>query len=208
MKHLLIYILLLFLFSCTDKTQDIEDIKTCYNTYNEALKNADGNKAVENVDKNTLAYYDKVLKKAISADSIEIMNMPTIDKITVLSIRQSISKDNILSFTAKDLFVNAINEKILAKNSTDELVISKVLVKSISANTEMLFQGEKLPFTFRFNKEDNAWKFDVTSLFDFAESGFKQAVASSGMTENELIIMAIEESSIDNPKNDLWNPLQ
>ena len=60
---------------------------------------------------------------------------------------------------------------------------------------------------FVFNKEDGAWKVDLTSIFPITDGALKKVVANSGLSEDEFIFKALEMVSGDAVADDIKEPL-
>lgn len=210
----------LFLFGCSNndsqvsekssmQVQNQEDlVKEAFNNYKSSILNDKGKDAVNYVDTNTIKYYEKILELVKNANHKEISSLSLLDKVMVVLIRHTISKEDILSFDGRKLLIYAIENGMVGKDSVMNNSIGKVSVDQNFAKGEMLVNGKKSSVYSHFYKENGVWKVDLTSIFDVSNMAFKKMVEESGETEDDFIFLIIESSSGKKPNSNIWEPLK
>lgn len=211
MKHFTrITFLALFLIPTLVTAQQTEEqlVKKTFETYKSAILNDKGEEAVEQVDAKTINYYGDILDKVKTADSLTVDKFTLMDKLMVLIIRHRISKDEILTTNGKQLLVTAIKMGMVGKSSVMNNEVGVVKVNGNFATGELLVQGQKTPLAFEFNKENGAWKLDLTAVFPAGEAAFRQMVKQSGEPENAYLLSLIELTSGKEPGAEVWVPMK
>lgn len=206
MKYLLLPIMLLL--SVYSYAGEEEKVKECYGNYKEAIMNDDGAKVVPLVSNGTVKYYDDLLNMVHTYDSTKVAELGLMDKMSVLAIRHKAEAETIKGMkNGKDLLIYAIDNGMVGKESIPQLEIGKITVDGNDAQGEISVQGQTAPFPFRFKKEDGNWKFDVVSLTKAAAPQMQQAVAQSGMAENDFVMFILEYTNGKKPDNTIWQPV-
>ncbi len=215
-----IVVLSLFLFGCSNNTSQINEessiqvqnqedlVKEAFNNYKSSILNDKGKDAVNYVDTNTIKYYEKVLELVKNADRKEISSLSLLDKLMVVLIRHTISKEDIFSFDGRRLLIYAIENGMVGKDSVMNSSIGKVSIDENFAKGEMLVNGKKNSVYFHFYKESGVWKVDLTSIFDVSNMAFKKMVEKSDQTEDDFIFLIIESSSGKKPNSNIWEPIK
>src|SRR6266542_1557343 len=208
MKALLIFTMTWLIISCNGQTKDdAKDIKDCFAGYKSSILENKGDEAIKWVDKNTLNYYGKMLQLAISADSKTVSNLGILDKMTVLTVRHRIPKEEVLKMKGNSFFTYAINSGMVGKNSVMTLEIGDIEISGNLAKGQLVVNGQKAPLYFQFNKENDKWKIDITSIFPASIIGLKQVIKNNGLTENEFILNALRGLTGKEADVSIWKPL-
>lgn len=202
-----LFVLVLFSNFSFAQTLESDDIRKSFNDYKAAILVSDGNKAVTYVDGNTIAYYDKILENTLNSDSLGISNLEMIDRVVILMVRQSTTVSELETMDGNSLFVYAVDNGLVGKNSVQNNAIGKVDVNGDSAKATLTMNGESTETAFDYHLQDGTWKIDLTSIFPEAEIAFKSLAKSSGKSENEYIMMVIQFVTNEKPKPNIWQPL-
>lgn len=211
MKHFtrtaLLAVLLIPTLTFAQQTEE-QQVKKTFDDYKSAILNDKGEEAVEKVDTKTITYYGDILEKVKTADSLTIDKLSLMDKLMVLIIRHRISKEEIMTTNGKQLLVTAIKMGMVGKSSVMNNEVGAVKVNGNFATGELLVRGQKTPLSFEFNKENGAWKLDLTAVFPAGEAAFRQMVKQSGEPENAYLLSLIELTSGKEPGADVWVPVR
>jgi len=209
-KSLLALLFIVLLYSCVSPNYDNEQIKQCFNKYKAAILNKDGTKGVECVDSMTLNFYSATLYKIINFDSVPIANEPTINKYTILKVRQIFTEDSIMQMDGKSLLRILMDKGFAGNNNIDKYELGNIEIDNDSAIVEKIIEGRKSPFTFRFNKEKSNWKLSVFSAreHDTYNRGIQQAILKSKLSEDNFILNYIENNSGSMLKKNIWHPIK
>ena len=179
-------------------------VKASFDRYKQAILNDRGEEASECVDSRTIKYYDQMLDLVKNADSAKVNSSSIIDKIMVFSIRHRATRDEILSFDGKSLFVYAIKKGMVSKNSVSNVTISEAMVDGDFAKAQLISQGQAVPIYFHFYREGGNWRINLTSLFPMTNGLFKKMVTDSGQEENEYLFSLLEILTGKRPSEEIW----
>lgn len=207
----LVSLLLLFsaVSACKATAQDDKTlIKNCFEGYKAAILEDRGKDALKFVDSKTISYYSGILEKVKKYDSAQIEQTPIIDKLTILMLRHRATKEEIMKLDGKTLLVFAIGRGMVGKNSVQKNGIGEVVVTGNSGTGQIVVDGNATPLKFAFNKEEGAWKLDLTSIFPASNIAFKNAIKESGQNENEYLFYMLEMTTEKEPTAEIWKPLE
>jgi hypothetical protein len=207
-NYFILFLTLLIITSCYGQKKQERLVKNSFNSYRSAILNDKGEEAADQVDSRTISYYSEILEKTKSADSTTVNSFNIMDKLMVFSIRHRATKEEILSFDGRGLFIYAIKEGMVGKNSVANNNIGEVIVDGNFAKGQFISNGKKAPFYFHFYKENKKWKVDLTSIFPVATLAFKKMVDDSGQNENEYLFMLLEMITGEKPGNEIWLPIK
>jgi hypothetical protein len=187
-----------FFNSCSSSINDNELIKKCFAKYKLAILAKDGKSGVECVDSATINFYSSTLYKVIKFDSLQIEKLPTIDKYTILKIRQNFPQDSIVQMDGKSLLLSLINKGFAGNSNIAEYELGNAKIINDSAIVEKVINGKRTPFIFRFRKEAKSWKLCTFSAFEQIgyNWGIKNAIVKSKLSEDSYILNYIETTSV------------
>jgi hypothetical protein len=183
-------------------------VRKAFDNYRSSILTDRGEDAVTYVDSNTIAYYNDILHSARTSDSLAVDSMNVLDKLMVLSIRYRTPKKDLKSFDGRSLLVYAIKEGMVGKSSVQNIEIGDVEMHGDVAKGYMMSYGEPSPLYFEFNKEDEAWKIDLTSIFSVSVVAFDRMIKESGQSENEYFEHILKLITGKDSLNPMWQPLK
>jgi len=201
-------IALLLVTSCFGQEEEENLVRTSFQNYKSAILNDRGEEAVEFVDRRTISYYSEILEKTIHSDSASVDAMNIMDKLMILIIRVKTTKEDLLDFNGRELLVYAINEGMVGKNSVMNNDIGTVEIEGDYAKGQLMSNGEATPVYFIFNRENDNWKVDLTSIFELSSKAFQQMQQQSGMNENEYLLAIITILNGEEPANEIWHAIK
>jgi len=210
MKQTLIALTLLLTWTVSTYGQKSEEklVRKSFDNYKSSILNDKGEEAVKYVDSRTIKYYSDILELVKTADSSKVGKLSILDKLMVFSIRHRTSKEDVLSFDGKTLFVFAIKSGMVGKNSVANSSIGDVTIDSLFAKGQFIANGNKAPLYFHFYKEEQLWKIDLTSLFPISTTAFKKMADDSGQNENEYLFSLLEMITGNKPNSQIWQPIK
>jgi hypothetical protein len=179
-------------------------VRKAFENYKSAILNENGEEAFKYINSGTANYYTYIIDLIKTADSTKIDSLSLLDKITVFSVRHRASKEEIIGMDGKSVFVYAIENGMIGKNSVENNKIGGIAINNEFATGQLIVNGQKTPFNFHFYKEMNEWKVDLTSIFPVTEKAFKQVVAASGEKENDYIFNLLDLLTGKKPGSEIW----
>lgn len=206
----LLFTIILLLYSSSILAGEKEDaVKTSFNNYTAAALAKQGNIAAKYVNSKTIVYYDTILSKTMSADSIALEELNMMDRFTVLTLRFHTGRENFVQMkNGKDLFAYLINEGMTGMNYSMENMLGKVEIEGNTARAQFVSNGEESGYDFLFDHEDGIWKLDIYQMITDALPEMEEEAQKQEMTEDQFILHMIETLLGRNPGVDLWQPLE
>lgn len=187
--------------------EEVTAVRASFEGYKQAILGQAGEKSVGFVDRNTLAYYQKMRDLALRGDQETIRALSTVDKLFVLSIRHRISPEEVELMTGESLFVYAVNQGWIGKASVINNEVGDITVSGTHATGVHLSRGKATPLKFVFQRENGKWKLDLTSIMPAADQAFKQVIRESGLDEDEILITILESVSGKKVADTVWDPM-
>jgi hypothetical protein len=209
MKNTFSFLLLISFVQAFAQTESNDKlVKKTFNNYKKAILEDKGAEASEWVDSKTLSFYDRMLKISLHGDSVSVQKLDFLEKLTVLMVRHRVPVNELLSMSGKDFFIYAIDQGMVGKGSVMTIDIGDVKITDNFATGQMLANGKPTPLNFGFNKENNTWKVDLTSIFPASNAGLNKMIADEGMTDIEYIFNALEMLTGRPVEDSIWKPLK
>ena len=207
MKRVLIIISFFFpTIAVIAQINEEELIRENYDTYRTYLHDRNGKEAVKYVDSNTIKYYGDILELVKSADSLKVESLPIFDKIMVLTIRGKIPKEDILKFNGTTLFTYAVDNGMIDKASAKNLAVGDITIEKYFAKGQIVANGIESPYFIQFNKEDELWKYDLTSSFTIGITALHKLVEELG--EKGFIRIMLSANPKNNQYRNVWKPIK
>jgi len=181
-------------------------IEQAYSDYKNAILNDEGEEAAKYVDSRTMAYYVDILENTRTADSIAVESLGIMDKMMVFLVRHRTEEKLLKSFDGRQLFVHAVEEGMVGKESVAQSDIGKITIDNNFAKAQVINGGRRMPIWQHFYKENGQWKLDLTSLFPAAEFPFHKGLQQMDQDENEFIFMLLQLTTGEEPGPEIWEP--
>ena len=204
-ENLAILFFLMLTFTIAAQLTEEELLKKNFDSYISVLSKARGMEAVNYVDSHTIPYYNDIAELARDVDSLKIETLPLLDKIMVLATRHRVSKENLLKYDGKELFIYAIDHRMVDTFSSTNLRLGTVSIENDSAKAQMIVLGVGYPLYLNFYKEGGQWKYDLTSSFDVGVHVLKKYADEFG--EKLVIKMVLNADHQNKPSPNIWRPL-
>lgn len=178
----------------------------CYEKYNKAIINGDGEEAIKYLDSRTFDYYGNMLEKALYADKESLSRESFVNRMMILQIRHMIPLENVLNMDAKNLLIYAINNDWIGKKYVVGVKVRNVKIEGNFAVADSYKDNVRMP-KYSFYYEKDQWKFNLTSLVTMIDPALKKEIIETGLSENEFILFALETLSGKSVLEDIYIPL-
>ena len=188
--------------------QDTALIKACFTGYKDAILSDRGKEAVAFVDSRTVKYYADILQKTKTLDSTGVDKLPIMDKLTILMLRHLATKQEIMQLDGRSFLVYAIERGMVGKTSVQQISIGAIKITDDMATGQVMVGETLTPLTYKFYKEEGAWKMDITCVLPEGNAALKKVIQDSGQPENEFLQMVIENVTGTASVNNIWKPIQ
>lgn len=202
-----IVVLLLITSFCFAQTASQTAVVQAFENYKASILEDRGEEAVKYVDSKTIQYYGDILELVKTADSAKVSSLSLLDKLMVFSIRHRTTRENILSFDGKKLFVYAIKSGMVGKSSVASNSLGEVVVDNNFAKAQFISNGKVASFYIHFYKEELQWKMDLTSIFDISNTAFTKVFEQTGQSQNEYLFSLLEMITGKKVGAEIWQPV-
>ena len=210
MKRILIFLTVVFCLPgiCLAAESDIEGITKCYENYVIGIINNDAQMAYESIDRNTKAYYDRILEMAIHLDAKSTKKLSLLNKSMVLLARHGVEKQKLLKMNGADFFKYAVIKDWIGSQSDRGQRITNVDIDNNIASSNIVKDGQISTFGYVFYKEADGWKIDLTSIMPFVERELKKQLLKQQIDDDDFIFQMLEAISGKKVSKKIWKPLK
>ena len=109
--------------------------------------------------------------------------------------------------TGESLFVHAVNQGWIGKESVINNDIGDITVSGTHATGVHVSEGKASPFKWVFSLENGKWRLDLTSMMPIGDQALKQVIRESGFSEDEFLTTVLESVSGKKVADTVWDPL-
>lgn len=195
-------------FGCASDGQKAIEV---FDAYFAAVEQADGEAAVSYVSQSTIDYYQSLIDLSLDATEPETRALAIADKVTVVMIRHRLPAEVIRSMNGRALFVHAVDNGWVGKQSMDRFKNSgftmQIEIKGKRAWAYMTnADGAKSDRILAFTQEDG-WKLDVLFTLEASAPAMKRKIAASGVDEDVFAGMVAGAKSDMVVTEKVWQPI-
>jgi hypothetical protein len=183
-----------------------ELIRQAFLTYKAAILQHQGQSAVPLVNRATLQYYAQMKAIALEGQEKEVRQLTPVNKTMVLILRHRVPVGDLRGMTSEELFIHAVNQGWIGKNSVLDSDIGELRVFGNDASAEYVKGGKPTPLKYRFTKEDGKWKIDLTAVMPMADQAMSMLIKKADLDEDTFIISIIESVSGKKVLPTIWQP--
>jgi hypothetical protein len=181
-------------------------VERAFAAYKAALVKRDGARAVSAISSNSLAYYDRMRKLALSASRNELDALEGTARWLVLGLRHQAPPRLLESWTPGDLVAYAVDVALVSDTEVAKTELGEVTVQGDLARCWIVVDGKPTRGVLQFALEDGEWKFDLEFAMR-SSAGWIAALANqSGMSENDVIFELLSRGSGKPVGPDIWKP--
>lgn len=166
----------------------------------------DGARAASAVSSNSLAYYDRMRKLALSATKSELDELEGTERMLVLALRHQAPLDLLESGTPADLLAYAVNAALIIDTGAAETELGEVTIHGDLARGWLVVDGEPRYDVLQFALEDDGWKIDLEFAMRSSAGLIAASARRSKMSENDLIFELLSRGSGKPVGPDIWKP--
>lgn len=174
--------------------------------YKAALAKRDGARAVSVVSSNSLAYYDRMRKLALSASKSEIDALEGTERMLVLGLRHQAPPLLLESGTPGDLVAYAVDVALVSDTTVAKTELGEVTIQGDLARCWIVVDGQPTRGVLQFAREGGEWKFDLEFAMRSSAGWIAALAHQSGLSENEVIFELLSRGSGKSVGPDIWKP--
>jgi len=183
-------------------------VERSFAAYKSALAERDGIRAALAVSNNSLAYYDRVRKLALSASRSELEKLEGTERMLVLALRHQAPLELLVSGKPEDLVAHAVNAGLVSDIGIAETELGEVTIHGDLARCWIIVDGEPTRGVMQFALEDGGWKFDLEFAMQSSAGLIAALAIQSGMSEDGVIFELLSQGSGKPIGPDIWKPLR
>ncbi len=180
-------------------------VQDTINHFKAALQAEKYEEAVLYADSATISYYDSLVPIILHADSLQLSSMSLLDRLIILNFRHLDQASEINSFNGKQLLGFAMLHKMVShKNIMGDTINQITSNDSISiVITTNKLTGDTV--NIQLVKEKNEWKIDFLREMQMATAVIDARFKASNKTENDFIIVLLENISRKKTDPQIWH---
>lgn len=201
-------LMLLGIVSCSSSDPESKNVLEAFESYRSALLEQNGEAAVEHVAAATIEMYQEHRDMAVSGSEKTVKELSMINRMQVLLIRHRLDPKLLKEMDGKALFVHAVNQNWIGKNSVLRLNLQDVVVRGTRASAKATLDGQTGADRFYFVKEEDRWKLDLVRVFQNSDQVLQRKAREKGMEENEFLFSVITSLSGRRASDTIWRPLE
>lgn len=218
---------------CEKDKADKDALRTLWVEYARTANDSDGQGAAKILNKNSLSYYDKILKTGLTAKAGEVMAMRPSEQLEICRMRNRATKSQLQGYSGKGFVIYTTNQGWYAGFGDEDFVLKNIRLMGSSATAEI---HEVIPpelrfarsyswrarlreeirknnkkarqYPLKFEKEDGKWKIDDTSLLARWDEEIITAAKAYRMNVRDYIMAWEEFESGREVSMSVWEPMK
>lgn len=199
------------LSGCDTRAQDKEDMIVLMQTLDSCNNASDGNNILGIFTQSTWAHNDRLIKLGLEGTEAEVKALPLFDRMEVLrmrlrSNREELSKLKGMEYTrfatSRGWYVTPVEQR--AESTLDRFKFSAA---GDEAWAYLVVDGEPTQTKIHFIKEGGEWRYDEPEAMIAYGRDYAREARQEGMSENEYIILVLEEEIGREVPDSVWQPL-
>ena len=184
------------------------EIRKSWEVYRRALLSRNGSLAIQVVDTSTLNYYNGISYAAAHATRSDIFNYSLIEKFFIFSIRHRVPHQLAIRMNGATMFSYGVNNGRIDVEDVQNTVIDEVNIFNDTAIGKGYIIGENEESTFRFVKEGDDWKIDISGVIPEGEQQMIESKLELNFKTDEDYIFFLLESGTGRIVTEyIWIPL-
>jgi hypothetical protein len=185
---------------------DAAAVRRGFAAYRAALERRDGSRAVAAVSQNSLDYYDRIRRLALSGSRAELAALDGTERMLVLGMRRDAPLELLNDASPGGLVSHAVSEGLISDQGALRAELGAVAVDGDVALAQIVVDGRATDGQLRFVREGGVWKFDLEYAMRTSFGLIALLAERTGMTEDEVIFRLLAQGGGGEPGPELWTP--
>ncbi|WP_193370618.1 hypothetical protein [Pelagibius marinus] len=200
-------LLLVFCLATPAAAEPVDDVKESFLTYKTAILEADGAAAAKVVTQNSRDYFRDLADQALTLDRAGLHDIHLTDRLYAMLLRHKLDRSRLQQMSGGEVVSYAVDNGWIGRNGASQLRLGHYEIEGDHANGTILRpDGLKSPFRMEFVKEDGRWLLDLVALMKLTRTAFEYAVQQSGLSEDEFVLLMLEQGTGVKPGPEIWSP--
>ncbi|MEU0091590.1 hypothetical protein [Kribbella sp. NPDC006257] len=174
--------------NAVDLETDKAAVTQAFTAYREALLAKNGKAAAALLTADSLAYYARLKKLALSAPEAELRRVQLSEQLAVLFLRLRVRADDLRRWSPTELGIDSVeNDQSSTGAKVSRMSTGAVDVSGDTASVLMKLDGKETGFSFSFWRESGHWKFRMLPLLESGENSMRAIVQERHLTNRTFI---------------------
>lgn len=182
-------------------------IQETFTAYRSALQSSNGKVAANAVTRSTIDRYGEYRDLALSGAPTTVKALPMIDRMIVLTVRRRVDAETIRSMDGRALLAHGVKQGWISQTAVARVELGRIFVGGDTATAEALADGRRFA-QFKFAREGERWKLDLTKVMAATEPGLKALAEKQGLSENQLLFRLVAGTGGPPVTEAIWQPLE
>lgn len=210
MQRLPVLLLLFFLAAPRPAVAEpVDEVKESFQTYRSAIIEADGEAAAEVVTQSSRDYFRSLADQALTLDRAGLHELHLTDRLYALLLRHDLDRQTLQSMTGGEVVSYAVDEGWIGRSGASQLRLGHYEIDGDRASGVILQpDGMQSTFKMEFVKEGGRWLLDLVALMNLTRTAFEYAVRQSGISEDEFVLLMLEQGTGRKAGPEIWSPPQ
>jgi hypothetical protein len=183
-----------------------EAVRSAFSAYKAAILSGSGAAALELVSQSTVSYYREMQQLALYAEAAQVRARSIVDRTQILTMRHRVDPHVLRRMSPRDLFVYAVNQGWVGKESVARLEAGAARVWGATATVEIIRLGNRTGLQYPLTHERGRWRVDLVPTLDWANSAMGQLARRQGVSEDQLILTLLQVASGRPVPEGIWDP--
>ncbi len=205
MRRLLV--LLFLLLPLPAAAEPLDEVKESFLAYKVAILEADGEAAAEVVTQNSRDYFRRLANHALTLDRAGLHEIHLTDRLYAMLLRHNLDRATLQGMSGGEVVSYAVGEGWIGRNGASQLRLGHYEIEGDHASGTILRpDGLKSTFKMEFVKEGGKWLLDLVALMELTRTAFEFAVQQSGLSEDDFVLLMLEQGTGRKPGPGIWSP--
>lgn len=174
-------------------------VRQAFEDYRNALLDRQGDIAGFLVTPETLGFYMRAAEAALQATSDDLAELPLVQQLLALRLRQAFPPDRLQAMTAEDLVGASVGEGLMDPRGLRGLSLGPVeVIGGVALAPQVDPQGREIGVIWRFRKVDDIWRIDLRPSL-MAANGLLVALQRQRGLSREALLLDLVAGSIGRP---------
>lgn len=184
-----------------------DDVKESFLTYKTAILTSNGEAAAEVVTQDSRDYFRKLADQALTMDWDGLHQIHISDRLYAMLLRHSLERDRLAAMSGSEVVSYAVEKGWIGKEGADQLQLGNYQVEGdVASGTILRPDGGETSFKMEFVKEEGRWLLDLVALMKLTRAAFDYSIQQTGISEDDFVMLMLEEVSGRKPSPDIWSP--
>ena len=189
-------------------TPDTAAINSVFKNYTDAIQKGQGKKAIKYISRKTLDYYDTLIFHALYSDEKKLNKINILTRTAILRMRHTQPVTYWDTMTARKLMEQMWSNSPPDQTNT-QVSLANCKIDHFTAICALELNDELTEMKFLFNKENDEWKIDITSINEIGVEEMQKDIKRRNISETDYIILTLENlENIKVSKEKLYVPLK